>query len=874
LRSSGFSACRDCAQPGFGGPGENRFTPYDALCKGAACRDAGFPEGFVNAANLTLFLRVTDLAFGGPTPALTLEHSFNMDDTRGGVLGTGWSFSLGDTLTTDPDGTLVLRRGSGRTDRFATAAGSTALFPVTSTTDSLSRAADGTYTLRAAASPAARIARIARNFSADGKLLSIQDGPSVRVALDYDSSGHLSAAHYRGKQIDFATDTAGRITSIKDAAGRSVSFTYNAQGRLAQQTNADGQTTGYQYDAAGNVTSIAWAGGQTAIAYTGDPGFLSVASVTTPDGAVRLYDTPNTPEEIRVIDGNGDATFYTSTAQGLLQTVADSAGNTVTFAYDAAGNRIRAVNGAGEAVSFTYDSSNNLTGITDGANNRWSATYTTGGAARITDPNRNVWTLTYDDSGNLASVTDPRTFTIAATRNAAGQILSLADQKGNARGYLYNADGLLTGFTDALGNKWAFDFDGAARPSARTDPSGVTLKAAYTPGNRIAGLTAGAAQTAFDYSGIQRDSLNRLSRYTDSFGNQVSYTYDAAGQLSGLTLPGGKSVAYQYDHLHRLSKVSDWQGNFALYSYDAAAWPLSVSVSGGPVTIYQYDGARNLRAIVSTGPDGTPVAGYRYTVDPNGNRTAVSALEPNTSTVTRPASLAYSFDAANRPTSRSDGVTYRYDARGNLTAIEGASNVKLAYDAFGRLQSLSGDAGGLYSYDSTGLRVGRNDRSLVYDLSGDRPRVVVETDSSGTPLAWYVYGLGLLWKVTADGTPYFYHFDGDGNVVAVSNPTAGVVNTYRYDPQGRLVSASEGVENLFRARGESGWVDEGNGLLFTGSQFQFPELRLTLPATADPSPPVPDLQPQLSGVGACFFEGVANCLAATGSVAATGRRTR
>ncbi len=866
LRSPGWTACRDCAQSAFGGPGENRFTPYDALCSGAACRDAGFPQVFVNAANLTLFVRVADLAFGGPAPALTLEHSFNMDDTRGGVLGIGWSFSLGDTLTTDPDGTLVLRRGSGRTDRFAAAAGSSALFPVTGTTDSLSRAADGTYTLRAAASTTTRL------FTTDGKLLAIQDGAAVRVSLDYDSSGHLTAAHYRGKLIGFATDTAGRIASIKDAAGRSVSFTYTADGRLAQQTNADGGATAYQYDASGNLASIAWSGGKTAIAYTGDPGFLSVASIATPDTAVRHYDIPLTPEQIRVTDGNGDATLYTSTALGLLQTVAYSndaaAGNTITYAYDAAGNRINAVNGAGEKVTFTYDSSNNLTAITDAANNRWSATYTNGVPARITDPNKNVWILAYDNSGNLASVTDPRTFAVLATRNAAGQILSLADPKGNTRGYQYNADGLLTGFTDALGNAWAWTYDGAARPSTQTDPAGVTLAASYTTGNRIASLSAGNTQTAFDYSGIQRDSLNRLSRYTDSFGNQLTYTYDAASQLTGITLPGGKTVAYQYDHLHRLGMVSDWEGNFALYSYDTAGWPVSLSVSGGPVAIYQYDSARNLRAIVSTGPDGTPVAGYRYTVDANGNRTAVSALEPNTSAVARPPSLVYSFDAANHPISRSDGMTYTYDARGNLSAIQGASNVKLAYDAFGRLQSLAGDATGSYTYDSTGLRTIHNDRRLLYDLSGGQPRVVMETDSSNTPIAWYVYGLGLLWKVTADGTPYFYHFDGDGNTVALSNPTAGVVNRYRYDAQGRLVSANEGVENVFRAHGEAGWMDDGNGLLFTGSQFQFPELRLTLPATADPSPPVPGLQPQLSGPGACFFEGVANCLAATG------RRTR
>ena len=116
--------------------------------------------------------------------------------------------------------------------------------------------------------------------------------------------------------------------------------------------------------------------------------------------------------------------------------------------------------------------------------------------------------------------------------------------------------------------------------------------------------------------------------------------------------------------------------------------------------------------------------------------------------------------------------------------------------------------------------------------------------------------------------PYFYHFDGDGNTVALSNPSAGVVNTYRYDAQGRLISTKEGVENLFRARGEAGWMDEGNGLLSPARSSSSPNCASLCQPAYDPSPPVPDLQPQLSGAGACFLEGVPNCLAATG------RRTR
>ncbi|MBZ5620068.1 MAG: hypothetical protein LAQ69_15290, partial [Acidobacteriia bacterium] len=485
----------------------------------------------------------------------------------------------------------------------------------------------------------------------------------------------------------------------------------------------------------------------------------------------------------------------------------------------------------------------------------------------ITDPNGNVWALTYDTSGNLTGVANPAGGGFSATRSAAGQISSLTDGLGNKTSYQYGSDGLLATFVDALAGKWSYQYDGVARASIRTDPGGSALSADYSAVNHITALGADDIKSPFDYSGLQRDSLNRLVSYTDSFGSQVTYKYDSAGQLSALTLPGGKTVTYQYDRARRLSRVADWAGNFALYRYDAAGRPISVTVSGGPIAIYQYDAARRLRAIVSTGPDGLPVAGYRYTFDANGNRTTVSALEPYAARTTLAAN-SFTFDSANHPAGRSDGQTYTYDARGNLVAIQGTRAVTLGYDAFGRLLSFNTESSTSYSYDSTGLRVVRTtngtDRRFVYDPAGPEARVVMEADSSNAPLAWYVYGLGLLWKVTADGTPYFYHFDGDGNVVAVSNAASGVVNRYRYDPTGLLVGTTEGVENMFRAHGETGWIDDGNGLIFTNRAYQLPELRLTLPAVADPSPPAPNLLPQFPGAGACFVEGVAGCLFATG----------
>jgi YD repeat-containing protein len=800
----------------------------------------------VNLSNLTLFVRVTDLAFGG---GFTIDRSFNQDSPANGGFGPGWSFSLGESIATASDGSIQLLRGNGRLDEFTSATGAATLFAVTRTTDMLTRNSDGTYTLRTANGT--------RTFSSDGRLLS-----TGAVTLDYSAAGVLTAAHYRGRTIQFATDSNGHITSMSDGAGRTASFTYLSDGHLVQQTNADGQTVAYTYDSTGNITSVTYAGGKIAVTYTGDPGFVSVASVTTPDGAVRTYGTPNDPAQIRVTDANGDATYYVSTASGLLQSITDAAGDTLSYNYDASGNRVKVVNAANETSTLTYDSNGRLTGITDGANDKWSADYSTAGTVRITDPNKNVWTLNYDGAQNLISVTDPQGNTTSATRNTAEQITSLTDADGNASSYSYTADGLTATFADAMGNKWSYDYDGAARTSTRTDPSGSTLKAEYNARNRISALTAGTARTTFDYSGVQRDALGRVTAYTDSFGNQVAYQYNSVHELTGITLPGGKTVTYGYDHQHRLSSVTDWAGNFAAYRYDVAGWLVSVSESG-PVTIYQYDTARNLRAIVSAGPGGSPIAGYRYTVDAAGNRTNVSALEPNTTALSFP-NYSISYDADDRPLTRGDGQNYTYDARGNLSAIQGSRNITFGYDPFGRLQGLSGDANGSYSYDSTGLRGTRNDRRYVWDVSSARPRMVAELDGSNNPIAWYVYGLGLLWKVTADGTAYFYQFDGDGNTVALSNPQSGVVNQYRYDPQGRLAASNEGVENLFRARGEAGWVDDGNGLVFTGDAFQVVDVGLTVPSTADPAPPVPDPTPKLRGAGECFIEGVANCLFATG----------
>jgi YD repeat-containing protein len=53
-------------------------------------------------------------------------------------------------------------------------------------------------------------------------------------------------------------------------------------------------------------------------------------------------------------------------------------------------------------------------------------------------------------------------------------------------------------------------------------------------------------------------------------GNETtSFVYDAAGQLTRVTLPDGARLTYTYDAAHRLTAIQDHKGNNVAYTLDA-----------------------------------------------------------------------------------------------------------------------------------------------------------------------------------------------------------------------------------------------------------------------------------------------------------------
>jgi RHS repeat-associated protein len=324
-------------------------------------------------------------------------------------------------------------------------------------------------------------------------------------------------------------------------------------------------------------------------------------------------------------------------------------------------------------------------------------------------------------------------------------------------------------------------------------------------------------ETSFAY-----DDLNRFTTCTDPFGKAVSYEYDAAGNRTKITYPGSKSVTYAYDSDNRLISVTDWLGGVTTYTYDSAGILQSSVNPNGTKTTYSYDASNRLIGLSNRKSNDTVIAGYTYTLDAVGNHALVVKDEPIAPEVTA-ADISYTYDDANR-LSAAGGTTYTHDNRGNLTGT--TSGNAYSFDYADRLTGVTiGGQTIQYLYDGLGNRIARTEGGVqtryILDLNGPMSQVLAETDSSGNVTNYYVYGHGLISKITTGGDRYCYHFDSRGSTVGMTDGSENVKNKYAYDEYGSVLNSSEANTNTnpFRYVGKYGVMDEGNGLLFMRARY-------------------------------------------------------
>ena len=200
-----------------------------------------------------------------------------------------------------------------------------------------------------------------------------------------------------------------------------------------------------------------------------------------------------------------------------------------------------------------------------------------------------------------------------------------------------------------------------------------------------------------------------------------------------------------------------------------------------------------------------------------GNRTALTTTEGTTT---------YQYDAANRLTSV-NGVTYTWDARGNLT---NDGTFTYIYNSAGRMVRAESITSTLvYTYSADGLRVAQSVdgdvTTFAWDWASGIPEMLAQSPNPQSPNPQFLYLVGHETLGRWDGATWAYHLpDALGSVRQVVDGAGAVVSAREWTPYGVEVGAGQaglgytgewwdadvGLEYL-RAR----WYDVGTGRFTT-----------------------------------------------------------
>lgn len=582
----------------------------------------------------------------------------------------------------------------------------------------------------------------------------------------------LSTTDPLGRKTSFSYDDAGNVTSITDPAGSVRTFTYEPNfNRLTEMKDPLGNKTSFSYDEKGNLTAI-----------------------TDPLGHVTSISYNQYGQPISTTDPLGNTTRFEYDGDGNLIAIIDPLGNRTTRSYDMVSRLERQTDPLGRATRFIYDDLNRITQIVDAMGGSTAFAYDpNGNLLTVTDARGSVTTHTYDNMDRLAVRTDPLGRSESLTYDPNGNLTQFTDRKGQVSTFTYDPLNRRTQSSFSDGSSTSFDYDAAGRLTTATDTNTGTISLTY-------------------------DALNRLSTEVTPQGT-ITYSYDALGRRTSMTVAGQPPVYYSYDVASRLRSITHAPLNPVTIDYDALGRRTLLTLPNGVSTEYQYDPASRITALIYRNGQGL-LGDLQYTYDATGNRTSVSGSFART-LLPEPVPSA-TYDAVNQQLAFGN-KTMTYDANGNLTSITDPSGTTtFTWDTRNRLIGMSSPTiMASFEYDSVGRRIIRNingeTRIYQYD-GGDLVREIV----SGRE-ATYLMGLDIDDPISraSGGSTEYYLMDGLGSVIVLTDASGQIRTVYTYTPFGQTATQGSPSENRF---GFTAREDDGTGLYFYRARFYHPAL--------------------------------------------------
>ena len=463
----------------------------------------------------------------------------------------------------------------------------------------------------------------------------------------------------------------------------------------------------------------------------------------------------------------------------------------------------------------------------------WDETFYSNGSGGFTPPpgaNANLvenasgsYTLTYDATGEQLNF------------NSSGYLTSDVDRNGDTLTYTMSGTNL-SSITDTQGRTITFAYGstvGSNLITSITDPTGREWQYAYTSANGFAELTQytdpNGKVTTYEY-GTRGQIAEPGGSCTSPVSLCTTFAYNAAGEQTKITFPGGATQTTTYDDAGDVLSVlgaSSTGATLTSFSYTytngSDDTPLvQMQTENDAVAsntyAYAYNPSNELTAATVTSGSGTS---YAYTYDADGNmltKTAGSATTTYAYNTADELCWAYAGASSNPCSSAPTGATtYSFDSDGNETGS--SAGAFFSYNT--KEQTTSITYGGTTLSGLTYTDQGQDNRiSAASTTFDDSISGTAISTTAGSSTYYLTSGQGTVLGERIGSAHYYFLTNASGSVVAVINGSGQTVaNRYGYDPLGNTTYASVAVPNPF---GYAGGFTDPTGLIHFGARYYDP----------------------------------------------------
>ena len=578
------------------------------------------------------------------------------------------------------------------------------------------------------------------------------------------------------------TDSGNKLESVTDERGKTTSYTYGDTSKLLTQAkDPKGNTTDYTYDNADRVKKVASGVASNEYEYAQD----RLSAIWHNNRQVKYgfgYDGIGNQTSVTVGNGSASKTLTSNSydSRNRLTSALYGNGQRVNYKYDSLDRPVIKYynnDNPNNAGYHTVYNANGLVGLHKDVVNTQRTRYTYDLAQRLVRVRRNVGVL--EDNGaflaELAYTYENNTnrlsaYTLELLLGSGTSKVKTSFTYGNKNG---------SQMTDAVyevrqngGLHKTYTYDGLGRKTQTM----MSMGGANKP-------------IRYTYVGVKDNRTTTMLESLDNFGEKLSYTYDDNGNIETIRKNGVLQETYHYDVLNQLVRAdSAAQNKSFVYAYDAGGNILSVKE-------YAY----------TTGALGTAVKTVNYGYTDGTWKDLLTSYAGQTIT----------YDGIGNPLSYRDGLSMTW-----RNGRELASLTKNGVTAS-------------YLYDESGLRTKKTVGGVVTNYHVIDGRLYGEYTGSHRLL--YMFDeAGTRYSFLYNGSTYYYVFNGQGDVIGITDGTGNMLARYTYDAWGKPLTITDGAGadvsgnashianvNPFRYRGY--YYDKESGLYYVGSRYYDPQ---------------------------------------------------